>query len=329
MSDPSTASANVNVIVTVTNVNEPPEFDEAAPTLLRVEENQNDDPLVITFGDGDTPVVAETFRATHQDATHQDADALEYSVTGDDREFLTFENDVLRLIAGHEPDFEEKRSYSITIEARSGVGARRVSAAQDVTIQVVDTEDAGEVSLSQRQPQVETEVHAWVSDPDGGVSVRQWVWERSAEITVDGNGAPTAECRDDPDTSLAVVGGWIPIEEAASYLYTPKPDDVRRCLRAVATYSDNLGDAIDRATGVTEAPVQASRSANAAPPFVNRSGRDEPQGARKHGGWAEHRVPGQRLRRRRRPAHLHPGRRGRCVLRNYQEQRPAADEGPS
>ena len=40
VSDPSTASATVNVIVKVTNVNEPPTFDEGVPTVLRVRENQ-------------------------------------------------------------------------------------------------------------------------------------------------------------------------------------------------------------------------------------------------------------------------------------------------
>ena len=54
VSDPSTASATVNVIVRVTNVNEPPDFAEDVPTLLRVVENA--DPLVITVGDSGTPV---------------------------------------------------------------------------------------------------------------------------------------------------------------------------------------------------------------------------------------------------------------------------------
>ena len=62
----------------------------------------------------------------------------------------------------------------------------------DVTIEVVDTEDLGVVALSQRQPQVGREVSATPSDPDGGVSIREWVWERS-EIAVDG-GTPSAEC---------------------------------------------------------------------------------------------------------------------------------------
>ena len=60
VSDPSTASATVNVIVTVADVNEPPRFvDEDPPTLLRVRENA--DRRIIPFGDGDTPVVAGTY----------------------------------------------------------------------------------------------------------------------------------------------------------------------------------------------------------------------------------------------------------------------------
>ena len=39
VSDPSTASATVNVIVRVTEVNEAPAFDDDAPTLLSVVEN--------------------------------------------------------------------------------------------------------------------------------------------------------------------------------------------------------------------------------------------------------------------------------------------------
>ena len=283
VSDPSTASATVNVIVTVTDVNEPPEFDEDVPALLRVRENAD---RLITFGESGTQVDADTFAGTDQDA---DDSIYAYSVSGDDREVLAFDGaGILRFVEGHQPDFEERSSYSITVTARSGEGARRLSAALDVTIEVVDTEDEGEATLSQREPQEGIEFHAVAGDPDGGVRVRRWVWERSAEITVDGNGTPSAECRDDPDTPLAVVGGWTSIEEAASYLYTPKPADVRRCLRAVATYSDNLGDAIERATGVTEAPVQASRSANAAPQFVDRSGRTSRR-------VAENTEPGQSI----------------------------------
>ena len=266
VSDPSTASTTVNVIVRVTNENEPPAFNENVPTLLRVKENE--DPT-IRFGDDDSEVDEDTFAVTDQDG---DATTVPHRVTGDDEEFLEFNSsNILGFKADHRPNFEEKGSYSITITARSGGR----SASLDVTIEVVDTEDPGEVFLSQRQPQVGREVSAIPSDPDGGVSIRRWEWEHSAPITVEDDGTSSAECRDDddPDTTVTVVGGWTPIDGATSASYTPTSADVGKCLRATVIYTDNIespGDPPHLATGVLEAPTQESRSANAAPRFVDQ-----------------------------------------------------------
>ena len=273
VSDPSTASATVNVIVRVTDVNEAPAFGEDVPTVLRVREitdlAENAAQPVITFGDDDSQVDADTFAVTDQDTNDTNST---YSVSGDDREILGFDSsDILGFMADHKPDFEEKNSYSITVVARSGTGFRRRSSTLDVTIEVVDAEDVGEVSLSQRQPEVGIAVQATASDPDGGVRISRWVWERSDEITVDEGGAPSAECRDDPDTlDINVVGGWTPIGGASSSVHTPKLADVGRCLRATATYTDNVDDADEEATGVLETPVQNSNPANAAPKFVDQ-----------------------------------------------------------
>lgn len=265
VSDPSTASATVNVIVRVTNVNEPPSFNEDVPTLLKVVEIA--DPPVITVGDSGTPVDADTFAVTDQDGP---VTSVSYSVTGDDREVFGFVSDILKFKADHEPNFEVQSSYSITITARSG--GRSVSL--DVTVEVVDAEDPGEVVLSQRQPQVGIEVHATPSDPDGSMRISRWVWELSAEITVDEEGVPSAECREDLDTpGIVVVGGWEPIAEASTSAYTPEPDDVDKCLRARVIYTDNIEnptDQDDEAMGVFEAPVQSRRLANAAPRFVDQ-----------------------------------------------------------
>ena len=279
-SDPSTASATVNVIVTVTNVNEPPAFREDVPTVLRVSENAV--PPVMRFGDDDSLVDAGTFAITDQDGANGDGphpyDDTEtthmYSVTGADSDVLAFDEGVLGFRAGHEPDYEKQSSYSITIVARSGEGARRLSTALDITIEVEDGEDAGTVVLSQREPQVGRVVRAAVTDPDGGVRVSRWMWERSDEkITVDDEGTPSAECRDDPGTpSINVVGGWEEIDRTSSQVYTPKQDDVGRCLRATATYTDNIAGT-PQLTATTEAPVQVSNPANTAPHFVGQSGR--------------------------------------------------------
>ena len=266
VSDPSTASATVDVIVWVREVNEPPVFSEDVPTVLKVRENA--EPLVITFGESVTPADFSIY-VTDQDS----ADTTPtYSVEGDDREVFTFVSRVLTFKAGHEPDYEEKSSYSITVKASSGG-----STTLDVTIEVVDTEDPGEVSLSQRHSQVGIDINAAVSDPDGGVRIDRWVWELSDQITVDDEGTPSAECRADPDTpgdpdtpDTNVVGGWTPIAGASSSVYTPKTADVGRCLRATAFYTDNLDGDERQATEVLEAPVQNSRTANAAPRFVDQ-----------------------------------------------------------
>ena len=264
VSDPSTASATVNVIVTVRDVTEPPAFGEDVPTLLRVKENE--DRLGITIGDSGKSVVATTFAATDQDG---DVVTVPHQVTGDDEEFLAFDRstNILGFKADHKPDYEEKRTYSIAITARSSGRSTTL----DVTIEVVDTEDDGEVSLSQRQPQVGREVSGIPSDPDGGMRIDRWVWEQS-EIAVDQDGTPSAECRGEPGTA-GVVGGWTPIDGATAATYTPELGDVGRCLRATVIYTDNIespGDPPHLATGVLEAPTQQSRSANAAPRFVDQ-----------------------------------------------------------
>ena len=88
---------------------------------------------------------------------------------------------------------------------------------------------------------------------------------------MDDIGAPSAECRDDPNTpSRGVVGGWTTIAGASSAMYTPKLGDVGRCLRATASYTDKIGDVDEQVTGVLEAPVQKSNPANTAPKFVDQ-----------------------------------------------------------
>ena len=279
VSDPSTASAMVNVVVTVTGVNEPPEFDEDVPTVLTVAEHDAGKILRA----GTPPLQGDTYAVTDQDDQDDPPQTGAYSLEGVDKDSFAISNEgALSVATSHMPDFEKQSSYSITIMARSGDGARRLSTTLEVTIEVVDAEDEGEVFLSQREPQVGREVHARVSDPDGRVSISRWTWERSEEITVNADGNATTECRDNPDTpDIDAVtwpsGGEALIDGAASSVYTPTLADVGRCLRAVVTYTDNIeneaGAADERVAGVTEAPVQASRPANAAPQFVDPSGR--------------------------------------------------------
>ena len=63
-----------------------------------------------------------------------------------------------------------------------------MSTTLDVTVEVVDAEDPGDVDLSQRQPEVGIAIHATASDDDGGVTIRRWLWERSDMVTLEMDG---------------------------------------------------------------------------------------------------------------------------------------------
>ena len=61
------------------------------------------------------------------------------------------------MLTAHIPNYEKQSSYSITIVANStdeDDASRRLTSRLDVTVNVVDAEDTGTVSLSQRQPQI-------------------------------------------------------------------------------------------------------------------------------------------------------------------------------
>ena len=102
------------------------------------------------------------------------------------------------------------------------------------------------------------------------------MWELSEEVTVSARGVPSAECRDDPDTpGIDTVSddSWTTIPGAMSAVYAPKAADVGRCLRATATYIDNVGRTNEQATGVLEVPVGRHGSFDTGPEsdsgFVN------------------------------------------------------------
>ena len=95
VSDPSTASATVNVIVRVTEVNEPPASSDVVPTLLSVVERGGLPDIAGHHGlstDG-ASIDADTYAVTDQDGSVSDPDGYddttptyEYSVSGFDGE---------------------------------------------------------------------------------------------------------------------------------------------------------------------------------------------------------------------------------------------------
>ena len=112
-----------------------------------------------------------------------------------------------------------------------------------VTINVENVEEAGEVTFSSTQPQVDTLLTATLTDPDGNTVGITWLWEIS------------------PDEN-----DWTAITGATSDSYTPVADDESKYLRVTASYTDGQGPGKTAVAG-PENPVQAAPVTNEAPEF--------------------------------------------------------------
>ena len=164
--------------VNVTDVNEAPVFDDfdddttgvqPPPSVLNVIENT----IVLRVGaDGTTGLGEDVYDAGDNDADQQitgnnsdadnerdaaltlsGADAKYFGIT--DAGQLSIDQDTNDDGTNdHTVNFEAKSSYSVTIVATSGTGDRTLSTTLDVTVKVIDAEDAGTVTLSQIGPQV-------------------------------------------------------------------------------------------------------------------------------------------------------------------------------
>ena len=137
------------------------------------------------------------------------------------------------------PDYEEQRSYSVTVRAEAG--SHTVD--KVVTVNIQNVEEPGTITLSTVQPQEGTAFTATLDDDDGPTGTT-WQWYRTS--------------------SRGSTGAAI--TNANSRSYTPVADDVGSYLRAVASYDDGHGD--DKsATAVSANRVQEAPPAPEPPVF--------------------------------------------------------------
>ena len=134
--------------------------------------------------------------------------------------------------------------YEVTVQATDEtmkVGMK------EVTVEVTNVDEPGEVTLSALGPQVATELTATPSDPDGDLSDPKWQWSKS----------------------MSRNGSYADIEDANASTYTPKTDDTSYYLMAQVTYEDPEG-ADKTAMEKTANTVQSVRSPNNAPEFPDQ-----------------------------------------------------------
>ena len=214
----------IAVTITVTDVNEPPVV--AGPTTVE------------NYTEGSTGDVAS------YTADDSENNTIIWSLAGTDRDDFTISTGgVLRFAA--EPNFEAptdsggNNDYRLTVVASDGPNTVR----RNVTVTVENVEEPGAVSLSSQQPQVETELTATLTDPDGGISLLSWTWERSQN-----------------------QADWTAIDGATSRRYTPDTGDLNHYLRATASYTDGHG-AGKSAQESSDHQVRAKPVQNSPPDF--------------------------------------------------------------
>ena len=314
--DPSGAVGTTIVRVTINDVNDAPEFDPDAPTTGTV----NRDTITVVEGttdldaDGDDNTNTPTYAADDDDAgdgpTASAASppntpavvALTFDVEGTDAGSFTITSATSALaFDDHTPDYETKKSYSVTVVVEDDETPVAGRDTIEVTVNVTNAEDAGTVSLSAREPQVDKTIVASLDDKDGSRRGESWQWYRNAaDGTTDANlagvSADAAGTCDDP---AATAGELCRIDGATSPAYKPVAADEgegKGLLAARVTYRDactrdtaaddvnddgfvidasdeliscdpDATDADDSAFMLTERDVQEEDPGNAAPKF--------------------------------------------------------------
>ena len=256
--DSSGGSAEVTVTITVTNVNDAPEFgavdDEATPP-------GNTEGMAADHQEKTGPEVAGELNIATYTATDPEGAEVTLLLMGDDAALFELADDtddtngVSQLLSFKErPDFEmpgDRKSdnvYQVTVRASDSV----LNADRMVTIKVIDFDEAGEVELPQ-DALIGVELTATFTDSDGGAPNtaqfidQKWSWHRLGTatetiVTVAENEAQNNE-----------------IEGATSDTYTPVVADRGMYLRAMVTYTDRTRD---------EDNNPDDNTAAATPPFV-------------------------------------------------------------
>ena len=177
-------------------------------------------------------------------ATDFNRDTLTYSLRGTAAGLFDVDASSGQLLTKAALDYETEPSYTVFVWVQDNKNAiGRPDTERDTVIRVelavTNEDEAGTVSLSASDPDVDVAITAALTDPDGGLDRVVWSWARSTDQTA-----------------------WTAISGAASASYTPVAADKGSYLRATASYTDGHGPR-KSAQAATDAPVPS----NAAPAF--------------------------------------------------------------
>ncbi len=207
--DPGGLTDSVSVTVTVEDVDEQPEVD--GPNSLEFVEGTSNGTTLATYTSTDPD-------RTGIDLVLSGTDSEDFTLSGGG--ILTF-NEVPNFEAPDDSNRDNR--YQFTVEAREqgdGTSVGRLN----VTIRVTNVDEPGSLEANVAEPRVGQTMRLRVEDEDGGVSVREWKWER---------GDATGSCNS--------VTTWETISSARSSSYTASAADQDHCIRVTAIYNDRAG----------------------------------------------------------------------------------------
>ncbi len=223
--DPSLAMDTVDVIIEVTNVNEPPTVSQRGLTVTG--------PASVSYAEDRTDAV-QTYNAVGPDAS-----GASWSLSGADAGAFSIPGGVLSFNSqpDHEAlaDSDRDSVYNITITATMGT----FSDTLDVTVTVTDVDEDGTINISSPNNEVKVGVELTAELDEGDEEVvNVWQWA----------------------SGPAVTGPWSNISGATSNTYTPIEGDVGNYLQITVTYTD-AGFGIDSLSEVAGTAVEAASGA--------------------------------------------------------------------
>ncbi len=216
-------SAATNAVIAPDNRS--PQFNEGATATRTVSENAG----------------AGTRLGAAISALDPENDTLTYSLSTDsdsDKFAVDAGTGQMEVAAGAALDYEDDPSLEVVVQVSDGKAAdhSQDTAIDDtitVTIDLVNVDEPGEVTLSMMEPVVGESITGTLTDDDGGVTGASWHWEKSSD------GATN----------------WETIDGSTSETYTPVEADEDMYLRAMVGYTDDEG-ADKSAEGMTSSTVQ-------------------------------------------------------------------------
>ena len=211
-------SATALVSLTVTPVNDAPEFPGTEPVTRSVPENIGTGSVI------GSPVTATDVDDTRLTYTLDPASAATFAI--DDR-------GQVRTQAALDHEFQSR--YFVTVAVRDGKdedGNPDPLTDATITVTITVTDAPGMVTLSSTRPQVGSPLTATLREYDEPVADATWHWERSADGSV-----------------------WSRMDDATTEVYTPRAADVDYYLRATVSYTDRDGTTGKEALGVAAALV--------------------------------------------------------------------------